>query len=208
MLAFIADDFRNTLKHCSASDVNSFVLSFMHLEQTISSCFTVKIMQSGWAKAGLIGLEFHTIMSHWIGWRMLTAEQVQGIKNLLPSFFHEMATNGTLSDSSMQAMQPFFDVDFHHYPVDRSALTTSRQRAQLMTVFLRKQRQSQMDALCIDSSLSDVEKRPEHAQKDKKGLCICLCKGLHYKDDDASWAKHITYKKHRCIREVILFVYA
>ena len=87
MLAFIEDDFRTTLKDCSASDVNSFVLSFRHLEQTISSCFTIKIMQSGWAKAGLIGLELHTIMSHWIGWRMLTAEQVQGIKNLLPSFF-------------------------------------------------------------------------------------------------------------------------
>jgi hypothetical protein len=203
MHAWIAADFRQTMKHCSPTDVNSFVLSFLHLEQTLSSCFTLKTMQSGWAKAGLIGLEFHVIMSHWIGWRMLSAEQVQGIKDLLPSFFHEMASEGVLSDSSMQAMQPFFDVDFHHYAVDRSTLTTSRQRAQLMTVFQRNQRQRQLDALCRDASMeSDEDKRPANPDKDKNGLCICRCRGRHYQDDDASWAKHITYKKHRYMFKV------
>jgi hypothetical protein len=197
MNEFIDKDFRVTLGSCSQTDVNSFVLSFLHLEQTLSSCFTMKIMQSGWSKAGLIGLELHTIMSHWIGWRMLSAAQVQGIKNLLPSFFHEMALTGTLSDSSMQAMQPFFDVDFLHYAVDRSTLTTSRQRAQLMTVFQRRQRQMQIDAICMETSVADEDKRPENPEKDKKGLCICSCRGRHYQDDDASWAKHKTYKKHR-----------
>jgi hypothetical protein len=78
MLAFIDSDFRKTLGDCSPTDVNSFILSLLHLEATLSSCFTIKIMQSGWAKAGLIGLELNQIMSHWIGWKMLSAEQVQG----------------------------------------------------------------------------------------------------------------------------------
>ena len=78
MHAFIDSDFRKTLGDCSPTDVNSFILSLLHLEATLSSCFTIKIMQSGWAKAGLIGLELNQIMSHWIGWKMLSAEQVQG----------------------------------------------------------------------------------------------------------------------------------
>ncbi len=67
MSLFISKDFRKTMKNCSETDVNSFVLSLLHLEQSLSSCFTLKTMQSGWAKAGLIGLELHQIMSHWIG---------------------------------------------------------------------------------------------------------------------------------------------
>jgi hypothetical protein len=86
MNEFIRLDFRETLKGTSPSDVNSFVLSLMHLEQSLSSCFTMKTMQSGWAKAGLIGLELHQIMSHWIGWKMLSAEQVQGAFDLLIVF--------------------------------------------------------------------------------------------------------------------------
>lgn len=217
MHAFINQDFRDTMMQTSASDVNSFVLSLLHLEQSLSSCFTIKTMQSGWAKAGLIGLELHQIMSHWIGWKLLSAEQVQGafdllivfqyltstsgIRNLLPAFFHEMATSGILSDASMQAMQPYFDVDFYHYAVDRANLTTSRTRAQLISVFERKLRQSALDALSRDLALGmdETEKRPEQAKVDNKGLCICLCKGMHYKNDDASWAKHTTHKKHRCV---------
>jgi hypothetical protein len=120
---------------------------------------------------------------------------------LLPSFFHEMATTGVLSDASMQAMQPYFDVDFHHYAVDRANLTTSRTRAQLISVFERKLRQSTIDALGRDLvlGLDDKEKRPEQATKDKNGLCICVCGGRHYKDDDASWGKHTMHKKHRCV---------
>jgi hypothetical protein len=221
MLQFIEKDFRKTMLNCSQTDVNSFVLSLRHLEQSLSSCFTVKTMQSGWAKAGLIGLELHQIMSHWIGWKHLSAEQVQGacvalcmhicvtfasgIRNLLPAFFHEMAATGILSDSSMQAMQPFFDVDFMHYVVDRSTLTTSRTRAQIISVFERNLRQSTLDALCRELALGgDEEKRPEHPILDKNGLCICECKGRHYKNDDSSWAKHITYVKHRFVF-VLLF---
>ena len=215
---FISSDFRETMKNCSQTDVNSFVLSLMHLEQTVSSCFTAKIMQSGWAKAGLIGLELNIIMSHWIGWKLLSAEQVQGafvylfiasqcltftsgIRNLLPAFFHECNATGILSDASMQAMQPYFDVDFYHYAVDRAALSTSRTRAQLMSVFERKLRQATLDALCRDLALGsdEKEKRPEHPTLDAKGLCCCPCKSRHYKNDDASWEKHITYKKHRCV---------
>jgi hypothetical protein len=81
MLAFLAveGDFRETMRNCSATDVNSFILSFRHLESTISSCFTVKTMQSGWAKSGFIGLELDRIMSHWIGWKWLSAESVAGM---------------------------------------------------------------------------------------------------------------------------------
>ncbi len=102
----------------------------------------------------------------------------------------------------MQAMQPFFDVDFMHYNVDRSTLTTSRTRAQIISVFERKFRQSTLDALCREiASGDDVEIRPEHPKLglDKAGLCICECGGRHYKNDDAAWDKHITYKKHRCV---------
>jgi hypothetical protein len=124
-----------------------------------------------------------------------------GIKRLLPAFFHEMTATGVLSDSSMQAMQPFFDVDFMHYAVDRSTLTTSRTRAQIISVFEQKFRQSALDSICRELELGgdDDEKRPEHPSLDKAGLCICECKGRHYKNDDAGWAKHITHVKHRCV---------
>jgi hypothetical protein len=171
---------RDTLKHASSTDVNSFVLSFMHVEQTLSQCFTMKTMQSGWAKAGLVGLEMHIVMSHWIGWKDLSAAQVQGIKELLPPFFHEMATTGILSDASMQAMQRFFDVDFHHYAVDRARLTTSRTRAQLMTVFQRVHRQQAIEALCIRVNIPEVEVRPAPPFKtDAKGLAVCKCGGRY-----------------------------
>jgi hypothetical protein len=123
-----------------------------------------------------------------------------GIRNLLPAFFYEMTATGILSDSSMQAMQPFFDVDFFHYAVDRSTLTTSRTRAQLISVFEQKFRQSTLDAVCTELAFGgDEEKRPEHPSLDKNGLCVCECKGRHYKNDDESWAKHITYIKHRFV---------
>jgi hypothetical protein len=199
MVAWIDADFKKTMKNCSPTDINSFVLSFMHLEQTLSSCFTIKIVQGGWAKAGLIGLELHQIMSHWIGWKMLSAEQIQGIKDLLPAFFHEMSTTGILSDASMQSLQKYFDVDFHHYVVDRAALTTSRTRAQLLSVFQRELRQRTLDTICRDVALgADEEPRPDGAPKDAAGLCICPCGGRHYVDDDESWEKHINYKKHKC----------
>ena len=101
----------------------------------------------------------------------------------------------------MQAMQPYFDVDFHYYAVDRAALSTSRTRAQLMSVFERKLRQATLDALCRDVAMGsdEKEKRPEHPTLDAKGNCKCPCGSRHYKNDDASWEKHITYKKHRCI---------
>ena len=73
---------------------------------------------------------------------MLPAQKIAGIVALLPAFFYEVAETGILSDASMEAMQPFFDVDFHHYAVDRSLLNTSRTRAQHMTVFQRILRQN------------------------------------------------------------------
>ncbi len=224
MRMFVEEDgkLRTVLKKCSATDVNSFVLSFMHLERTISTCFTQKIMQSGWAKAGLIGLELHQVMSHWIGiaphqthpttqnlsritgWKKLPAKNIAAIIDLLPAFFYEVAETGILSDASMEAMQPHFDVDFHHYAVDRSRLTTSRTRAQHMTVFQRILRQKAVDEMSkYLRQNADEEKRPEHPKRDGKNLCICPCKGRHYVDDDASWKKHCGYKKHMSVADAV-----
>jgi hypothetical protein len=119
---------------------------------------------------------------------------------LLPAFFHEMGADGILSDATMQSMQQFFDVDFHHYAVDRAALSTSRTRAQLMSVFERKLRQATIDALSRElATENDVDLRPVQAKLDKNGLGICSCGGRHYVNTDAGWEKHITYKKHRCV---------
>jgi hypothetical protein len=180
MKEYIRLSLRDTLKHTSPSDVNSFILSFMHLEQTLSQCFTMKTMQSGWGKAGLVGLELHKIMSHWIGWKDLSAQQVQGIKDLLPAFFHEVASTGILSDASMQSLQPFFPVDFHHYAVDRAALTTSRTRAQLMTVFQLVHRRNAIDAICIRVNAPEHEVRPDPPFKmDGNGKAVCKCGGRY-----------------------------
>ncbi len=111
-----------------------------------------------------------------------------------------MMADGILSDRSMQAMQPFFDVDFMHYAVDRSTLTTSRTRAQIISIFERKFRQSTLDALLRELALGDDEEiRPEHPRLDPKNLCVCECGGRHYANNDEAWAKHITYKKHKCV---------
>ncbi len=100
----------------------------------------------------------------------------------------------------MQSMQPFFDVDFHHYAVDRAALSTSRTRAQLMSVFERKLRQATIDALSRDLAMgNDVEVRPAQAKVDKNGLSVCPCGGRHYVNTDAGWERHITYKRHVCV---------
>ncbi len=145
-------------------------------------------------------------MSHWVGWKDLSAVQVNGIKALLPSFFTEMATTGVLTDAVMQATQPFFGVDFHHYAVDRSTLTTSRQRAQLMTVYARNLRAH--SALLASVALQQdglPDTRPEPPWKtDKKNLAICQCGGPHYADTAEAWAKHVTYKKHKAWRLVQL----
>jgi hypothetical protein len=138
-------------------------------------------------------------MSHWVGWKDLTAEKVDSIKALLPAFFEEMGSTGTLTDAVMQSMQPYFDVDFHHYAVDRAHLTTSRQRAQLMTVYQRTLRRHSVQLASVALQQDGAEDtRPDPAwKKDKKGLAVCQCGGRHYEDNDDAWAKHKTYKKHK-----------
>jgi hypothetical protein len=138
-------------------------------------------------------------MSHWVGWKDQSAQNVAAIRALLPAFFEEMGTAGTLSDAVMQAMQPYFDVDFHHYNVDRATLTTSRQRAQLMSVYHRNLRRHSVQLASVALQQDGVEDtRPEPAwKKDKKGLAVCQCGGRHYEDNDAAWAKHKTYKSHK-----------
>jgi hypothetical protein len=106
-------DFQDIMKDCSASDRNTFKMALFHLEDTISKNFCLQYCKSGWDRAGLVDLNFHTIMSHWIGYENLTAPQVKGITELIPAFLqHEMGTTCKLSDSSMVAMQPFFPVCF------------------------------------------------------------------------------------------------
>lgn len=145
-------------------------------------------------------------MSHWVGWKDLSADQVNAIKSMLPAFFEEMATTGTLTDAVMQSLQPHFDVDFHHYAVDRANLTTSRQRAQLMTVYHRNLRAHTAALASVALQQEGVlDIRPESPWKlDKKGLAVCQCGGPHYADNDEAWQKHITYKKHKTWRLIQL----
>jgi hypothetical protein len=137
-------------------------------------------------------------MSHWVGWKDLSADKVIAIKSMFPAFFEEMAATGSLTDAVMQSLQPHFDVDFHHYAVDRANLTTSRQRAQLMTVYHRNLRahSAQLASVALQQE-GVLDIRPEPPWKmDKNGLAVCQCGGRHYVDNNDSWAKHTTYKKH------------
>jgi hypothetical protein len=102
---------------------------------------------------------------------------------------------------AVESMQPYFDVDFHHYAVDRAHLTTSRQRAQLMTVYQRTLRRHSVQLASVALQQDGAEDTwPEPAwKKDKKGLAVCQYSGRHYQDNDEAWAKHKTYNPaHDC----------
>lgn len=206
MIMFVNDEkngFKKIMKNCSASDRNTFKMALYHLESTVSKNFCLQYCKSGWDCAGLVDLNFNTIMSHWIGFEQLTGEQVKGITDLLPAFLHEMRTTFKLSDASMAAMQPFFPVCFKHYPTDRSLLTDSRNRATLMSSFHACHREAAARNESDDpgQAATGPELRPEDPVSDGKGKFLCGCcggqfRGKHYENTDDGWARHIKLPSH------------
>ena len=140
MQAFIDGDFKEIMRNASASDQRTFILSLSHVERCISKHFTMDAVQSGWEKAGLIDLSFHTIMSHFLEWRHMPLENIQGVQACLPAFFHEMAAGFELSDQTMAMMQRFFPVDFQVYPTGRETLSISRKRCTIFSRWLQLRR--------------------------------------------------------------------
>jgi hypothetical protein len=137
MHRFIEESLQEVLKHASSGRRNAFRLTLLHIEATVSEVFTVRRIRRGWEKAGLLDLNYHTIMSHWLPWIHQDAYQIAGIEALFPAFFYEMANHGTLSDATMQSMQPYFTVDFRMFATDRSGLTPSRQRGMCVSIWLQ-----------------------------------------------------------------------
>jgi hypothetical protein len=203
MMKFINDVMNVILCDASASDRNTFALALMHLEATISSNFTRKLIQKGWEVAGLVDLSFHKVMSHWLGYINMRAEDINGLVSLLPCFLHEMATSFSLSDRSMAAMQRFFPMDFKMYPTDRNTLGLPRQRAVLMSWLVEFHNQQAIDAVhaCVEDVLED-EVRPMHPVLDPQGKAICPCarggfRGKHYVDSDEGWNLHCLTAPHK-----------
>ena len=87
MQNFIDDVFDNIMAKASASDRNTFRLSLMHVETCISKNFNRHVMQAGWQKAGLIDLDFHKVMSHWLGYENLSCDAVNGWSGCCRLFF-------------------------------------------------------------------------------------------------------------------------
>jgi hypothetical protein len=201
MVDFYKNVFEKIMCNASASDRNTFKLSLYHMEACISKNFNRHVMQAGWQKSGLIDLDFHKIMSHWLGYENLTCDAVNGLVGLLPPFLYEMGTKFSLSDKSMQAMQRFFPRDFRAYPTDRSELGFPRQRAALMSWAVEALAARAAQNVEVDARLPD-ELRPVEPQMDAKGMAICPCArgkfhGRHYDNTDAGWARHITTQSHK-----------
>jgi hypothetical protein len=201
MVDFYTNVFEKIMANASASDRNTFKLSLYHVEACISKNFNRHVMQAGWQKSGLIDLDFHKIMSHWIGYENLSCDAVNGLVGLLPAFIYEMGTTFTLSDKSMRAMQRFFPIDFKAYPTDRSALGFPRQRAALMSWAVEALAARAAQNVEVDARLPE-ESRPVDPQLDAKGMAICPCArgkfhGRHYSNTDEGWARHIASQAHK-----------
>ena len=182
---------------------NAFELTFRHIEAAISEVFTIRRIRRGWEKSGLLDLNYHTMLSHWVPWAQQSPEQISGIESLFPAFFFEMGVIGVLSDATMHAMQPYFAMDFKMYLTDRCSLTVSRQRGMLVTVWLRV-REFVDKATRI--SIEDMQDPPDPLPLDPKinakgaksshGKAICRCKGLYVNDEDG-WTEHKKTEKHK-----------
>jgi hypothetical protein len=204
MVQFIEQVFKKVMRNASTSDQNTFILSLMHVEGTISKNFNRVTMQKGWEVSGLIDLSFHKVMSHWMGYVHIRAEDVNGLLGLLPAFLYEMATTYSLSDRSMSAMQRYFPADFKSYPTDRNSLNLPRQRAALMSWLVEFHAQ-QATAVINDGEVV-TEDRPSNPQLDTKGKAVCPCskggfRGKHYDDTDEGWKKHRESDAHKKWRD-------
>ena len=203
MANWIIKSLYKVLSAVSRGRRNAFELVFRHIESAISEVFTIRRIRRGWEKSGLLDLNYHTIMSHWLPWAQQSPAQILGIESLFPAFFFEMGMIGALSDATMHAMQPYFAVDFKMFLTDRCLLTVSRQRGMLVTVWLRVR---EFVDRATRISIEDMHNPPDPLPLDPKinakgaksshGKAICRCKGLYVNDEDG-WKEHKTTEKHK-----------
>jgi hypothetical protein len=197
MHRFIATSLMDVLKHTSLGRRNAFRLTMLHIEATVSEVFTVRRIRRGWEKAGLLDLNYHQIMSHWIPWVHQDAYQIAGIESLFPAFFYEMANHGTLSDSTMQGMQPYFSVDFKMFATDRSSLAVPRQRGMCLSIWLQAKCLIEMATGITPESMQEIpDPQPVNPKLTKGGKAVCRCRG-HYANTSEGWAAHKTSDKHK-----------
>ncbi len=200
---FIRTSMYDVLKDVSRGRRNAFELTLRNIESAISEVFTVRRIRRGWEKSGLLDLNYHQIMSHWLPWSHQLPWQIEGIEALFPAFFFEMATRGTLSDATMQAMQPFFSVDFKMFATDRSSLAVSRQRGMHLSVWLRvKAFVEKATAILVDDIQSPPDPFPMNPKINlKTSKAVCRCKGT-YAYTEEGWAEHKSTEKHKqCVED-------
>lgn len=205
MQMFIQSKFTEIMSKVSATDKRTFILALSHVEHTISKHFHMDAVQSGWEKAGLIDLNFHTVMGHWLPWKDMKPENVAGVVNLLPVFLHEMSITHELSDQTMAIMQRYFAVDFKVYPTGRETLSMPRKRATIFSRWVELKRkiveQAERENALLAPHNAGEEVRPQNPPKDDKGKAICPCayngfRGRHYNDTDDGWSIHKLTKGH------------
>jgi hypothetical protein len=197
MHRFIDQSLMDVLKHTSLGRRNAFRLTLLHIEATVSEVFTVRRIRRGWEKAGLLDLNYHQIMSHWIPWVHQDALQISGIESLFPAFFYEMATHGTLSDLTMQGMQPYFSVDFKMFSTDRSSLAASRQRGMCLSVWLQAKCLLERATGITPENMQEIpDPQPTNPKLSKGGKAVCRCRG-HYANTSDGWANHKISDKHK-----------
>jgi hypothetical protein len=198
MAEFIRDSLYVVLKDVSKGRRNAFEVTLRNIEAAISEVFTVRRIRRGWEKSGLLDLNYHQIMSHWLPWNQQAPWQIAGIEALFPAFFFEMATRGTLSCATMQAMQPYFSVDFKMFASDRSLLAVPRQRGMLVSVWLRVQEfVKKATSILVQDMQSPPDPFPINPKiNSKTGKAICRCKGT-YVFTDEGWSEHKATEKHK-----------
>jgi hypothetical protein len=198
MAAYIRDNLYVVLKDVSKGRRNAFEVTLRNIEAAISEVFTVRRIRRGWEKSGLLDLNYHQIMSHWLPWKQQSPWQIAGIEALFPAFFYEMATQGILSDATMQAMQPFFSVDFKMFSTDRSTLAVPRQRGMFLSVWIRvKEFVDRATSILVQDMQAPPDPFPINPKINAKtGKAVCRCKGT-YIYTEAGWSDHKATDKHK-----------
>jgi hypothetical protein len=203
MAEYIRSSLYVVLKDVSKGRRNAFELTLRNIESAISEVFTVKRIRRGWEKSGLLDLNYHQIMSHWLPWNQQSPWQIAGVEALFPAFFFEMATRGTLSDATMQALQPYFSVDFKMFSSDRSTLAVPRQRGMYLSVWVRVQEfVNRATSILVADMQSPPDPFPINPKMNSKtNKAICRCKGTYTYTEDG-WSDHKATEKHKkCVEE-------
>jgi hypothetical protein len=198
MAEFIRSSLYVVLKNVSKGRRNAFELTLRNIESAVSEVFTVRRIRRGWEKSGLLDLNYHQIMSHWLPWKQQAPWQIAGIEALFPAFFFEMATRGTLSDATMQAMQPFFSADFKMFSTDRSSLAVSRQRGMYLSIWIRvKEFVDRATSILVQDMQTPPDPFPINPKiNSKTNRAVCRCKGTYVYTEEG-WTEHKGSEKHK-----------